>query len=174
LQIIIALLVTTILSVLGFVFNLRGVSTKISEITTVIGILSPLLILGFSAFCTCMLIFTVLRLTLPSQRFASDAEEIRRVLDIVRTYLESPQAEKQRMALSVFQAIQELKSSVLKKHKIPYPDKGAEVMDEDDGWFIVWFMYLMSLHSWAKDADLETARKPWWSFSKLIEDAKSS
>ena len=143
---------------LGWFFDLLGIQTEMKKIAIIASLFlsasMPLIILFVVVFIACMGIFWILKLVLPSQRFASDAKKILKTLNLVREYLDSRHLRKENNPFLVFQSIEDLKNTVMKKHKIRYPSITAE----NENYFPVWFGVLSNLHGFAVDADLKAAQ----------------
>ena len=143
--------VAIVIGLWGWFSDFQEVRTKTIE---VISILSPLIVLAVGAFVACMVTFTVLRLTLSSQRFSSDSDKILKTLNLVREFLDNRYLEKPSNPFLVFQSIEDLKNTVMKKHKIRYPS----ITPENEDYAPIWFVVLSNLHGLAVNADLKAAR----------------
>lgn len=146
------------LSFAGWVFDFQEVRVDMEKVFIIaslfISVAMPLIIIFVVTFSVCMAILAILRRVLPSQRFASDAKKILRTLNTVREYLDRRFRKERGDPHLVFQSVGEIKTTVFKKHKIPYPS----IRQDEEGYFEVWFVVLSDLYGLAVNADLERAR----------------
>ena len=115
----------------------------------------PLIILFVVVFIACMGIFWILKLVLPSQRFASESKKILKPLNLVREHLDNTIVGKASSPLLAIQSINDLKNTVLKENKISYLPTSTK---EGREFFLVWSTFLTDLYGLATDANLKTAQ----------------